>query len=99
MFSADGTFLGVIGLEPAGTAAAVGYVLCRHAWGRGYATEATQQVVDLAFAHFGLWRVWATCALPNLASRPDPRDSHCLAIMRDDWLAEHAARHADRGSA
>ena len=121
--AADGAFLGMIGIEPAGTAATVGYVLCQHAWGQGYATEATRQVVDLAFAHFGLWRVWATCALPNAASRrvlekagmrhegvlrrwttsplysPDPRDSHCLAVTRDDWLAAHAAHRADGGSA
>lgn len=111
----DGAFLGVIGLEPAGTAVSVGYVLCRPAWGRGYATEAVRCVVDLAFAHFGAWRVWATCAVQNVASRrvlekagmrhegvlrrwavsplhsPDPRDSHCLAVTRDDWLARQAA--------
>ena len=92
----------------------LGFVLCRHAWGRGVATEAALRVVDVAFEHFGVWRVWATCAPQNQASRrvlekvgmrheallrrwivsplvsPEPRDSDCFAITRDDWLASHA---------
>lgn len=120
----DGQFLGVIGLEPTGTAVSVGYVLCRPAWGRGYATEAVRRVVELAFTHFGVWRVWATCALQNDASRrvlekagmrhegvlrrwavsplysPDPRDSHCLAVTRDDWLERRVeGGHASTGAA
>ena len=78
---------------------------------RGIATEAVRRLVDLAFEHFGVWRVWATCAPQNPASRrgagkgrhaprgllrrcivspvvsDEPRDSDCLAITRDDWLA------------
>jgi len=102
-------FLGTVDLNFSAHGATVGYVFCRHAWGHGYATEAVKPVVDLAFEHFGVWRVWATCAPQNPASRrvlekvgmrhegvlrrwivspvvgPDPRDSDCLAITRDDW--------------
>ncbi len=109
--AADDRFLGVIDIEVGAHGAVIGYVLCRHAWGRGVATEAARRVVRLAFEHFGLWRAWATCALQNHASRrvlekvgmrhegvlrrwivsplvsPEPRDSDCMAITRDDWLA------------
>jgi RimJ/RimL family protein N-acetyltransferase len=108
--SADGRFLGVADLTVGAHGAVLGFVFCRHAWGRGLATEAARRVVDLAFEHFGVWRVWATCAPQNPASRrvlekvgmrhegllrrwivsplvsPEPRDSDCLAITRDDWL-------------
>ena len=107
----DAHFLGIVDLELGAHGALIGYVFCRHAWGQGYATEAVRPVVDLAFEHFGVWRVWATCAPQNPASRrvlekagmrhegvlrrwivsplvsPEPRDSDCLAITRDDWLA------------
>jgi RimJ/RimL family protein N-acetyltransferase len=107
----DGRFLGVIDLTVGAHGTVLGYVLCRHAWGRGVATEAARRVIDVAFEHLGAWRVWATCAPQNHASRrvlekvgmrheallrrwivsplvsPEPRDSDCFAITRDDWLA------------
>lgn len=106
----DQRFLGVVDLELGAHGALIGYVFCRHAWGQGYATEAVKPIVALAFEHFGVWRVWATCASQNPASRrvlekvgmrhegvlrrwivsplvsPQPRDSDCMAITRDDWL-------------
>jgi ribosomal-protein-alanine N-acetyltransferase len=112
--ASDGRFLGIIDLDIGGHGGLIGYVLCRPAWGQGFATEAAQCVVDLAFEHFGAWRVWATCAPQNPASRhvlekvgmrhegvlrrwivsplvsPEPRDSDCMAITRDDWLAQRA---------
>jgi RimJ/RimL family protein N-acetyltransferase len=111
----DGGVRGVIGIDIGANGAVIGYVICRHAWGRGFATEVARRAVDLAFEHFGVWRVRATCAPQNLASRrvlekaglrhegvlrrwtvsplfsPDPRDSHGLAITRDDWLAQGAS--------
>lgn len=39
---------------------ATGYVLARHAWGRGYATEALRAVVDLAVG-LGVIRLYALC--------------------------------------
>lgn len=113
----DERFLGVIDINIDPHGAVIGYVLCRFAWGRGYATEAVRRIVDLAFEHFAVWRVWATCAPQNPASRrvlekagmrhegvlrrwivsplysAEPRDSDCMAITRDDWLARHV-RHS-----
>jgi RimJ/RimL family protein N-acetyltransferase len=107
-----GELVGTCGLrlELPHARAEIGYWVGREYWGRGVATEAARRVVDLAFEHFGVWRVWATCAPQNPASRrvlekvgmrhegvlrrwivsplvsPEPRDSDCLAITRDDWL-------------
>ena len=106
----DHRFLGVIDITIESHRAAIGYILCRHAWGAGFATEAAQCIIDLAFEHFRVWRVWATCAPQNSVSRrvleklgmrhegvlrrwvvsplisPEPRDSDCLALTRDEWL-------------
>ena len=108
---ATAQFFGVVHLSVGQHGAKLGYVFGRHAWGRGIATEAALCIVDVAFTQFGVWRVWATCAPQNSASRrvlekvgmrhegvlrrwivsplvsPEPRDSDCLAITRDDWLA------------
>jgi RimJ/RimL family protein N-acetyltransferase len=112
----DRRFLGIVDLELGAHGAVIGYVFCRDAWGQGYATEAVRRIVDLAFEHFAVWRVWATCAPQNPASKrvlekagmrhegvlrrwivsplvsPEPRDSDCLAITRDDWLAADTDR-------
>lgn len=47
--------------------AATGYVLARDAWGRGYATEALNAVVDLA-PRVGLQRLYALCHFEHRAS-------------------------------
>jgi RimJ/RimL family protein N-acetyltransferase len=47
--------------------AATGYVLARDAWGRGYATEATCAMVDLA-DRLGIGRLYALCHPDNRAS-------------------------------
>ena len=107
----SGKFFGVADLTIGSHGAVLGYILCRFVWGRGVASEAARRLVDLAFDHFRVWRVWATCAPQNPASRrvlekvgmrhegvlrrwivsplvgPEPRDSDCLAITRDDWLS------------
>jgi ribosomal-protein-alanine N-acetyltransferase len=62
-------FLGVMDLTPGPHGVVLGYILCRHAWGRGLATEAARRLTRLAFEHFGAWRVWATCAPQKPASR------------------------------
>jgi len=107
-------FLGVVDLSIGPHGASLGYVFSQYAWGRGIATEAARCIVDAAFTQFGVWRVWATCAPQNPASRrvlekvgmrhegvlrrwivsplvsPEPRDSDCMAITRDDWLASRS---------
>ncbi len=66
--AADGRVIGAIELRPVAHAAEVGYVLARAEWGKGYATEALKAVLDAALAMPGVHRVWAACAVDNLAS-------------------------------
>lgn len=66
---ASSRFLGVTDLTLGPHGIVLGYILCRYAWGRGIATEAARRITQLAFEHFGAWRVWATCAPQNPASR------------------------------
>lgn len=58
--------------EPAARQAGVyelGYRLRRRYWGRGYATEVSRLLVDLAFTELGAIRVFATTMTVNTASR------------------------------
>ncbi|MCD4671510.1 MAG: GNAT family N-acetyltransferase [Anaerolineaceae bacterium] len=48
--------------------AEIGYLIARPLWGKGYATEAARVLVDWAYAHPDIYRVWATCDAGNLAS-------------------------------
>lgn len=68
---ADGAFLGLCGLRPTAKARAVdlGYWLGRPHWGQGFATEAAQALVDLAFTAPGIECVGANCRAINAASR------------------------------
>lgn len=67
----SGGFLGLCGLRPTmrARAADLGYWLGRPYWGQGFATEAAQAVVDLAFTALDVDCVWANCRAINLASR------------------------------
>jgi ribosomal-protein-alanine N-acetyltransferase len=47
--------------------ATTGYVFAKDAWGRGYATEALQAVVDIA-RHVGIVRLYAICHVEHRAS-------------------------------
>ncbi|MBO3742415.1 GNAT family N-acetyltransferase [Actinoplanes flavus] len=67
----DGELIGAVELRTTSAAhrrGEFGYVLARHAWGRGYATEAAAAVLAYAF-DLGLHRVAATCDPANVASR------------------------------
>lgn len=68
MTTRTGALVGSIGLILKGCKAEVGYVIARHCWGRGYATEAARTVVRWALAQPDTWRVWATCDADNRAS-------------------------------
>jgi len=48
--------------------AEIAFNLAKHAWGRGYATEAAQAVIRAGFAHYDLNRIEGTCMLGNVAS-------------------------------
>ena len=48
--------------------AEIGWTLCRHCWGRGYATEAAGAMLRYGFAELGLHRIVAFCRVENRAS-------------------------------
>lgn len=47
----------------------VGYWIGRNWWGKGYATEASSAVVDLAFKVTGTDEIFAACRVNNVGSR------------------------------
>jgi RimJ/RimL family protein N-acetyltransferase len=65
---ATGEFLGVVEMRISPPKAEFGYVICERYWGRGYATEACQAVVDWVLAQPQMYRIQATCHPDNLAS-------------------------------
>ncbi len=60
--------IGTIACRVEANQADFGYVLHRHYWGQGYATEAAQAVVAWISSLPGIARIWATCDVENLAS-------------------------------
>ena len=48
--------------------AKIGYVVHEPFWGRGIATDAVKQVLDVVEAMPRISRIWATCAVDNPAS-------------------------------
>ncbi|MGF6228679.1 RimJ/RimL family protein N-acetyltransferase [Inquilinus ginsengisoli] len=73
--SAAGEFLGYAGLmplgpdHPLGPGAEIGWRLMRHAWGRGYATEAAAAALRDGFGRLGLAEILAYIAPDNLRSQ------------------------------
>jgi ribosomal-protein-alanine N-acetyltransferase len=62
---------GVVGIVKAiivGHTAKIGYVVHKPFWGRGVATTAVREVVGVVEASPAISRIWATCALDNVAS-------------------------------
>jgi RimJ/RimL family protein N-acetyltransferase len=82
-----GEFIGFTGLNPmpdgvpgaGGTE--VGWRLAKHAWHRGYATEAARAALDIAFHRIGLGEIWSMTAVLNEPSQ---------AVMRRIGLAHYA---------
>ena len=65
----DGRVIGAGDLTLAGESEAdLGYILARHAWGAGYATELALALVDAGFAGLGLTRIFSVCAAGHRAS-------------------------------
>jgi RimJ/RimL family protein N-acetyltransferase len=81
-----GAFIGFVGLnEPLfdahfTPAVEVGWRLARHAWGKGYATEAARAALDYAFDEVGLDEVVSFTAPENLRSQ---RVMQKLGMTRD----------------
>jgi RimJ/RimL family protein N-acetyltransferase len=70
--AADGRFMGCCGIERAdggSTRAELGYWLGEPYWNNGYATEAAQVLVDLAFKEQKLDVIDARCRVVNASSR------------------------------
>lgn len=71
----DGVFLGFAGLmvlrdnNPLAPGVEAGWRFARHAWGKGYATEAARAAMDDGFARMGLKQIVAFTARPNLPSQ------------------------------
>ncbi len=82
-----GQFIGFTGLNPMpdGVPGAggveVGWRLDRHAWHRGYATEAARAALGVAFGGVGLAEIWSMTAVLNEPSQ---------AVMRRIGLTEAA---------
>ncbi|MBK8456414.1 MAG: GNAT family N-acetyltransferase [Phyllobacteriaceae bacterium] len=66
---ADNALIGAVGLSPKDGGVEIGYWIGRPHWGRGYATEAAQALVDHAFVAHGLATLEAECQTRNAASR------------------------------
>lgn len=82
-----GQFIGFTGLNPlpndvpGGGGMEVGWRLSRHAWHRGYATEAARAALGVAFDGVGLTEIWSMTAVLNEPSQ---------AVMRRIGLSETA---------
>ena len=59
---------GIVKASVVGHRAQVGYVVDETFWGRGFATGAVRQLVAVLEADTAISRIWATCALENVAS-------------------------------
>jgi ribosomal-protein-alanine N-acetyltransferase len=64
----DKGLAGMIDARLGGTSVDIGYVLRRSLWRRGLMTEAARFVVTWALSRPGVYRVWATCDVENVAS-------------------------------
>jgi RimJ/RimL family protein N-acetyltransferase len=82
-----GEFIGFTGLSPmpqnvpGAGGVEVGWRLARHAWHRGYATEAARAALGIAFDDLGLPEIWSMTAVLNVPSQ---------AVMRRLGLTEVA---------
>ena len=100
---ADGALIGRIGLwQPEGwPGLEVGWLLARHAWGHGSATEAARAAVEHAWRELGADRLISLIAPENVASQRvterlgmRPRGDHYS--LRGEPLVIHALTRADR---
>ncbi len=68
--AATGQFIGCAGLENSrGNGLEIGYWIGQPFWGKGYATEAAQALVDVAFRNTEIDVLRASCRESNAASR------------------------------
>lgn len=63
------TIIGMIAMHPDGYRLAIGYVLAREHWGKGYIPEVARALIDWALQQPSVQRVYATTDVENDASR------------------------------
>lgn len=81
-----GEWVGGCSLYVEGRNAEIGYCFNPDYWGNGYATEAAQTLLGLAFDTFGVHRVFATCRPGNMASANVMRR---IGMKQEGHLREH----------
>jgi RimJ/RimL family protein N-acetyltransferase len=88
----SGAFLGWFHLrpdpdDPKPEEPELGYRLVRSAWGKGYATEGSQALVEHAFSTLGASRVFATTMAVNTGSRRvmEKAGLRFVRTFRADW--------------
>ena len=67
-FQGTEAVIGMIALHPDGFKVALGYVLAKAYWGKGYMTEAVCFVTNWLLRQPDIYRVFAICDVANLAS-------------------------------
>ncbi len=72
--------------------AELGYFLLHEHWGKGYAVEASNALVDYAFSVLKLHRVWGQCHIDNRASQ---RVMTKLDMRHEGTLREHRVLRAE----
>lgn len=91
-----GDFLGYVGIMPQkgnhsiGPHVDIGWRLKRSAWGRGYATEAAQAVLDDAFTRCRLTEVFAYTATDNLRSQAVMERLNLRRAPLRDFIEAHS---------
>jgi len=60
--------IGMIIARAGGEKWELGFVLARAYWGRGYMTEALEEVIAWALKQQDIYRIWAVCDVDNVAS-------------------------------
>jgi RimJ/RimL family protein N-acetyltransferase len=78
--------IGMIEIRLHGQRANLGYVLARLAWGRGYMTEAVQNLTQTTLSEAGVVRVDAVCDVDNTASA---RVLEKSGMLREARLRKH----------
>lgn len=81
--------IGGISCRMDGHAVEFGYLINRRYWGNGFATDASQAVIEWLFSMPSISRVWATCDTENLASA---RVLEKVGLEREGILRRWAVR-------
>ncbi|MDH5483379.1 MAG: GNAT family N-acetyltransferase [Candidatus Bathyarchaeota archaeon] len=89
VLNAQNRLIGACGIyvsNPGNREGWIGFVLNRHFWGQGYATEAAKALLVFGFKKLNLHRIFATCDPANIASA---RVLEKIDMQREGRLREH----------